>query len=184
MKLKIQSVARGFKYWFGNYVINRVPVHSIRAGWLRLMGAEIHSTASLQIAVLVFGPPSRLKIGANTVVNPEVRLDARSGLTIGKNVSISRDVFILSLGHSYNDPDFSLMGAPIFIEDDVWIGIRAVILPGVRLGQGCVIAANATVTHDTEPWGVYAGTPARKIGSRVAQQYASVYYRPYFGAMT
>jgi len=148
------------------------------------MGAHIHARASLQIAVLVFGPPSRLCVGAETVVNPEVRLDARSGLTIGRNVSISREVFILTLGHDYNRADFSLKGLPVVIEDDVWIGVRAVVMPGVTLGRGSVIGANSTVTRDTEPWGVYAGNPARKIGDRRQQAYNSIYYRPYFGAMT
>lgn len=182
--VNIKDFARGLKYWLGNYVVNRVPIHAVRVGWLRLMGAHIHARASLQIAVLVFGPPSRLSIGAETVVNPEVRLDARSGLTIGRNVSISREVFILTLGHDYNRADFSLKGLPVVIEDDVWIGIRAVVMPGVTLGRGSVIAANATVTRDTEPWGVYVGNPARKIGERRQQAYDSIYYRPYFGAMT
>jgi maltose O-acetyltransferase len=182
--LLFNDFARGLKYWLGNYVVNRLPVHAIRVGWLRLMGANIHARASLQIAVLVFGPPSRLSIGADTVVNPEVRLDARSGLTIGRNVSISREVFVLTLGHNYNSVDFSLKGAPVVIEDDVWIGIRAVVMPGVTLARGSIVAANATVTHDTEPWGVYAGTPARKIGNRRQQNYDSIYYRPFFGAMT
>ncbi|WP_349742768.1 acyltransferase [Roseateles cavernae] len=133
---------------------------------------------------MVLGPPSRLSIGAETVINPEVRLDARSGLTIGRNVSISREAFILTLGHDYNLPRFPLKGAPVVIEDDVWIGVRAMVMPGVRLARGCVIAANATVTRDTDPWGVYAGTPARKIAERREQEYDSIYYRPYFGAMT
>jgi acetyltransferase-like isoleucine patch superfamily enzyme len=182
--LNFKEYFRGLKYWLSNYVFNRVPVYAIRVGWLRLMGANIHERASLQIAVLVLGPPSRLNIGADTVVNPEVRLDARSGLTIGRNVSISREVFILTLGHDYNSSDFPLKGLPVVIEDDVWIGIRAVVMPGVTLGRGSVIAANATVTRDTEPWGVYAGSPARKIGERRQQEYHSIYYRPYFGAMT
>lgn len=181
---ELKNFARGLKYWAGNYVINRVPCHPVRVGWLRLMGARIHPRASLHIAVMVFGPPSRLTIGAETVVNPEARLDARSGLTVGSNVSISREVFILSLGHDYDRPDFALKGAPVVIEDDVWIGIRAVVMPGVTLGRGSVVAANATVTRSTEPWGIYAGTPARKIGSRQKQVYNSVFYRPYFGAMT
>lgn len=180
----VKNFARGLKYWLGNYVVNRVPIHAIRVGWLRLMGARIHARASLQIAVLVIGPPTRLSIGAETVVNPEVCLDARSGLTIGRNVSISRGVFILTLGHDYNLSNFPLKGNPVVVEDDVWIGIRAVVMPGVTLGRGSVIAANATVTRDTEPWTVYAGSPARKIGERQQQAYDSIYYRPYFGAMT
>ncbi len=181
---QIFEFLRGLKYWLNNYVINRIPCHTVRVGWLRLLGAQIHARASLQISILVFGPPTRLKIGAETVINPEVRLDARGGLTIGNNVSISREVFILSMGHDYNCSNFSLKAAPVVIEDDVWIGIRAVVMPGVTLHNGSVIAANATVTRDTDPWGIYAGSPARKIGERRQQAYGSVYYCPFFGAMT
>jgi acetyltransferase-like isoleucine patch superfamily enzyme len=184
MMNRIKNFGRGLKYWLGNYVLNRVPIHAVRVGWLRLMGARIDARASIQIAVMVFGPPSRLCIGAESVINPEVRLDARNGLEIGRNVSVSREAFILTLGHDYDDPGFALKGARVVVEDNVWIGIRATVMPGVRLGAGSVIAANATVTRNTEPWGVYAGTPARKIGDRRQQEYASVYYRPFFGAMT
>ena len=56
--------------------------------------------------------------------------------------------------------------AEIFIEDNVWIGINAIILKGVRVGEGAVIAAGAIVTKDCEPYGVYAGIPAKKVGVR------------------
>lgn len=181
---QLKNFARGLKYWLGNYVINRIPFHFVRVGWLRIMGANIDPTASLQIAVMVFGPPKRLSIGQDSVINPEARLDARGGLHIGCNVSISREVFILSMGHDYNHVDFPLKGAPVTIGDNVWIGVRAVIMPGVTLGMGSVVAANATVTRDTEPWCVYAGCPATKIRERRELKYRSIYYRPYFGAMT
>jgi acetyltransferase-like isoleucine patch superfamily enzyme len=178
------ELLRGSKYWLSNYFVNKIPCHFIRVSWLRLFGAKIHPRASLQLGVMVFGPASGLVVGRDTVINPEVRLDARRGLTIGSNVSISREVFVLTLGHDYNDRGFALKGNKVFIEDNVWIGVRAVIMPGVTLAEGSVIAANATVTRSTEPWSVYAGTPAKKIGVRTRQSYDSVYYCPYFGAIT
>jgi len=55
---------------------------------------------------------------------------------------------------------------PVVIEDHVWIGMRAIILPGVRIGRGAVVAVGAVVTRDVEPLTVVAGVPARVIGSR------------------
>ncbi|BBL87587.1 hypothetical protein VroAM7_02400 [Vibrio rotiferianus] len=56
--------------------------------------------------------------------------------------------------------------APVIIEDDVWVGTGAVILKGTYIPQGCVIAANAVVKGKLEPYGIYAGIPAKKIGER------------------
>ncbi|WJH37282.1 hypothetical protein N6H14_05985 [Paenibacillus sp. CC-CFT747] len=55
------------------------------------------------------------------------------------------------------------IGLPIVIGDGVWIGTRATVLPGVRIGDGSVIAAGAVVTKDCAPHGIYAGTPARRV---------------------
>jgi acetyltransferase-like isoleucine patch superfamily enzyme len=53
--------------------------------------------------------------------------------------------------------------APVKIEDDAWIGARAIILPGVVIGKGCTVAAGAVVTHSTEAYSVVAGIPAVEI---------------------
>jgi acetyltransferase-like isoleucine patch superfamily enzyme len=58
------------------------------------------------------------------------------------------------------------VGGTIVIEDYAWLGPRVIVLPGVTIGRGCVIAAAAVVTRDAEPFGVYAGVPARRIGER------------------
>jgi maltose O-acetyltransferase len=55
----------------------------------------------------------------------------------------------------------------VVIEDDVWIGTRAIILPGRRLGKGCIVGAGAVVTKDVEPHSIVAGNPARAVGSRL-----------------
>jgi acetyltransferase-like isoleucine patch superfamily enzyme len=180
----ISDFFRGLKYWISNYIINRIPSYFIRENWLRLNGAKISSNASIHLNVFIFGPQKNLYIDEQTVINPEARLDCRKQLKIGRNVSISREVFLLTLGHDYNDENFSLKGDGIIIEDNCWIGIRSTILPGVTLGEGCVIGANSVVTKSTEPWKVYAGNPAREIGIREKKNYNSISYRPFFGAMT
>jgi acetyltransferase-like isoleucine patch superfamily enzyme len=56
---------------------------------------------------------------------------------------------------------------PVIIGNDVWIGSRVTILPGVKIGDGAIIGASAVVTKDVEPYSIVAGNPAKKIGSRM-----------------
>ncbi|MDP2228898.1 MAG: DapH/DapD/GlmU-related protein, partial [Moraxellaceae bacterium] len=80
-------------------------------------------------------------------------------------------VLIYSQNHIYENPNEPIntqgyaLGA-VTIQDDVWIGARAIILPGVLIGQGAVIAAGAVVTKSVPAYGVYAGVPAKAIGER------------------
>ncbi|HPU00025.1 MAG TPA: DapH/DapD/GlmU-related protein, partial [Armatimonadota bacterium] len=75
-------------------------------------------------------------------------------------------VHLITAQHDMNDPDFANVLAPIVIEDYVWIGSRATVLPGVRIGRGAVVAAGAVVTRDVAPLTVVGGVPARPIGER------------------
>jgi len=65
-----------------------------------------------------------------------------------------------------NSPKFEYNPRPIVIEDYVWIGVGATILPGVKLGKGAVVAAGAVVTKDVSPFSVVAGIPAKQIALR------------------
>jgi maltose O-acetyltransferase len=81
-------------------------------------------------------------------------------------VSISPGVWILTDSHDMHDPSFPEILSPVKIGNHVWIGSRALILPGVTLGEGAVVAAGAVVTSDVEPYTVVGGVPARPIGTR------------------
>jgi maltose O-acetyltransferase len=107
-----------------------------------------------------------ITIGRRTIINQQVCLDGRGGLAIGNYVDISPGVWILTDSHDMNDPQFPEVLAPVKIEDHAWIGSRALILPGVTVGEGAVVAAGAVVTGDVEPYCVVAGVPARQIGRR------------------
>ncbi len=85
---------------------------------------------------------------------------------IGDNVSVSPEVTILTAQHRVDDPEFRVENRRVVIEDHVWIGTRATILPGVTLGRGCVVAAGAVVTRDVAPFVIVGGVPARPVGTR------------------
>jgi maltose O-acetyltransferase len=109
-----------------------------------------------------------LRIGRATVVNERCKFDVRGLLTIGDNVSISSDVMVLTADHDPAAPDFRYRERSVHIDDFVWIGTRATILPGVTIGRGAIIAAGAVVTRDVAPLDIVAGVPARPIGRRPA----------------
>lgn len=110
--------------------------------------------------------PWNISIGNHSVVNPSCILDGRAGLAIGDNVSISEQSIILSLEHDPQSPDFANRGAMTVIEDYVWLGMRAMIMPGNSIGKGAVVAAGAVVTKNVEPYYIVGGVPARPIGKR------------------
>jgi acetyltransferase-like isoleucine patch superfamily enzyme len=110
--------------------------------------------------------PHRITIGDFTSIGDQCTLDGRGGLTIGNSVNFSTGVWIWTMQHAVNDPDFACECAPVVIEDYAWISCRTVLLPGVRIGKGAVVAAGAVVTKDVEPYAIVAGVPAKKIGER------------------
>lgn len=124
---------------------------------------------------------SHVIIGSNTVINREVLLDGRMGLRIGNNVSISEGAAIFTLEHDPNSPDFANRGGLVQIEDYVFVGARAIILPGVTVGRGAVVAAGAVVTHDVAPYTIVGGVPARPIGERSRDLHYQLNYRKFLG---
>jgi acetyltransferase-like isoleucine patch superfamily enzyme len=114
-------------------------------------------------------------------INAGCIIDNRGGIiTIENFVDISPQVNLWTLQHDYNDLTFKTVGGDIIIQDFVWIGNRAIILPGVILGEGCVVAAGAVVTKDVPPYTVVGGVPAKFITNRKGPQLPRPCYKPYF----
>jgi maltose O-acetyltransferase len=125
-----------------------------------------------------FNQPAGISIGHNTIIGNDAFLDGRAKqflkyrrehgypLTIGNNVSIAGEVRIYTMEHDVDSADFVEIGGPVIIEDHVVIGSRVTILPGVRLGEGAVIASGAVVTKDVPPYTVVGGVPAAFIKNR------------------
>lgn len=109
----------------------------------------------------------RLQIGDGTNIEQSCHIIAASDLFIGKNCCFSAFVYVADCSHQYipgkNALDTELEIKPTEIGNGVFVGIGAKILPGVKLGDGCVIGANAVVTHDIPPYCVAAGVPAKVI---------------------
>lgn len=162
-------------------VTGRCPSHTLRLFlYRRLLRIHVGSHCSIHRRCRFYNP-SGVTIGAHTVINREVLVDGRSGLTIGSNVSISEGVVILTLEHDPNSPTFENRGAPVTIHDRAFIGTQAMILPGVTIGEGAIVAARAVVTRDVAPYAIVAGVPARPIGERSRELTYTLNYRKFLG---
>ena len=98
-------------------------------------------------------------------------MSGSGGLVIGNNIAIGPDVTILTSSHRYADEEWIPFGPEVdrktvHIEDHAWIGCRVVILPGVTVGEGAVVAAGSVVTKDVASCAVVAGNPAAVIKQR------------------
>lgn len=113
----------------------------------------------------------RIECGKNFVVTSNTYINAVGGLIIGDNVLIGPGVVISSGEHQYQNKKIpvklqEIKLKTITIEDDVWIGANAVIMPGITLKKGTAVGAGAIVTKSTEPYSVMVGVPAKRIKFR------------------
>jgi maltose O-acetyltransferase len=110
---------------------------------------------------------TRCAIGDGSWVNQGTVIDCRdAAVVIGRNVGVAMGVTFVTTSHQMGPPERragALQSQPIQVEDGVWIGAAAVILPGCTIGQGSVIAAGAVVTTSCAPQGLYGGVPAKRI---------------------
>jgi acetyltransferase-like isoleucine patch superfamily enzyme len=142
-----------------------LPSQHLRKLALRMLGMRLGAESVIYWGAEVRAP-WRISIGNYSSIGTRAILDGRGGLVIKDCVNLSSEVMLWTNQHDYRRKDFPIVGGTIVIEDYAWLGPRVIVLPGVTIGRGCVIAAAAVVTRDAEPFGVYAGVPARRIGER------------------
>ncbi len=162
---KMRLVATRFRNWI-LVITGKLPTNTLRVFLYRhVFRLKIASGARIEPGCIIWGP-SRITIGAGTIINRGVILDGRFPLTIGENVSVSMQSAILTLEHDLNDPGFQSVGGPVTIGDRAFLGLRSIILPGIKIGEGAAVGVGAVVTRDVEPYSIVAGAPARAIGAR------------------
>lgn len=120
---------------------------------------------------LVINFPENVRLGNNLIFNRNVSITARKRVTLGNDVMLGPNVVINDSNHLFIDKDTPITkqghtAEEIVIEDDVWIAANCVILKGVHIGKGAVVAAGSVVTKDVPPYAVVAGVPARQIKNR------------------
>ncbi|UVJ38733.1 DapH/DapD/GlmU-related protein [Arthrobacter sp. CJ23] len=147
-----------------NTVLSSVLIPTVfRWKFYSLLGMRIEKS---RICPNVWMGDRNVQIGSGTFINYRCVFNTAGGVTIGRDCDIAMDVSFITSTHELGGPSRRAgtpKTAPINIGSGVWIGARAVILPGVTVGDGVVIAAGSVVTRDCEPHTLYAGVPAKAI---------------------
>lgn len=158
------------EYWLPNVMFNKTRVKI-----LQYLGCEILGPAYFRKGLKIRLGGGKLVVHRGVSIGPGVLLDARMGLELGENVVIAYESVIWTLNHDYNDSHFGNKGAKVTIDSYAWICSRSIILPGVTIGEGAVVASGAVVTKDVPPYSVVGGIPAKIIGYREKKKYGYGY---------
>lgn len=135
----------------------------LRLVFYRLAGIKV-TVADVFSRVTVTS--SRLSLGSHVTINAGCLFDTSAPITIGAHTRIGQRAMFITSTHRIGSPDERAgerYDEPIVIGSGAWIGAGALVLPSVRIEDGCVIAAGAVVTADCAANGLYAGVPARRI---------------------
>jgi maltose O-acetyltransferase len=171
-------VATAAQYAF-NRAITHVPSRTLRRAVLRCYLARLGQGCSIQMGVRFLHAP-KVSLGDRVVVNYDCLIDGRRyPVTVGDDVSIGPAAAIITLGHEPQSPDFADRGGPVVIGRHAWIAYRAIVLPGVTVGEGAVVAAGAVVARDVPPFTIVAGVPARPVGERCRNLTYRLSYDPW-----
>lgn len=145
----------------------------LRAAYWKVHMASLGTGSRISHNVKIRGA-SKITIGSHSIVTNNCVLDGDGYLTIGDDVLIGFESIILTSTHRFEDPSIPIrlqgfVRQPVRIGNDVWIGARAIVLPGVKIGHGAVVAAGAVVTKEIPAYSIVGGVPAREVGSRLAR---------------
>ena len=161
---------RFYNYWLDFELmllrcVGYVPFHTVRKLFYGLAGIKLGKGATIHMWASFF-QPRNITIGEGTRIGDHAFLDGRARLMIGKEVDIASYVMIYNSEHNLESDEFTATEEPVEIGDYSFIGPRVIILPGVKIGMGAVVAAGAVVTKDIEDYAIVGGVPAVKMGER------------------
>lgn len=151
------------------HLVGHIPFHHFRRFKYRLSGMKIGAGSTIHMYARFYNPRN-ISIGTDSIIGESVVLDGRHRLKIGSHVDIASEVMIYNSEHNIEAKNFAaveeVITEPVMIEDYVFIGPRAIILPGVTVGRGAIVGAGAVVTRDVPPFAIVGGVPAKIIGER------------------
>ena len=162
---------------FINYIVKNIPFVYLRY-FLYSLFFNMGKSSNILMGVRFLA--NNITIGSNSIINYGCLLDSRgSYIKIGNNVDISPYVHIWTMYHDPDSNNYNVIKKPVIIEDYAWIATGALILPGVRIGKGAIIAAGSVVTKDVGSMEIVAGNPAKKIRMRQSSLSYCLNYKPW-----
>ena len=179
----LREIDRKLRGWSGYVAIIRFWLNSWRfeksgrrcgvESGVRILGdckVTLGDRVVLRRGVLISGS-GQLIIGSGTAINEQVIIAATISVAIGSNCMLAPRVYILDVDHEHTSREVPMcmqgyQNSPVDIGNDVWIGTQAVILKGVCIGAGAIVAANSVVSRDVEPYSIVGGAPAKLIKMR------------------
>ncbi len=154
------------------YIINIIvfksyffPFNSFKAIILKLFGSKIGKNITIKPNINI-KYPWFLEVGNSVWLGEGVWIDNLDKVTIGSNVCISQNAYLLTGSHNYNDPKFKLITKQIIIKDGCWVCAGAIICPGVEMKKNSIALTGAVIFKSTDENCIYQGNPAELVRSR------------------
>jgi acetyltransferase-like isoleucine patch superfamily enzyme len=166
---------------YGRGVRTGVYIHWVQGKGDIILGDDVLVDGKCTFSFAArFAARPTLIVGDHTEIGHNCRFSIGKQITIGRYCHVASDVWLLDSSGHPSDPEARLAGLPpsaeevrpVVVEDNVWIGSRSVIFPGVTIGQGSIVSAASVVTTDVPPYTLVAGNPARKVRSLAARPVA------------
>ncbi|HEV2763439.1 MAG TPA: WcaF family extracellular polysaccharide biosynthesis acetyltransferase [Pyrinomonadaceae bacterium] len=141
---------------------------SFKRALLNLFGASVGRGVVIKPCVNI-KYPWLLEVGDHAWLGEGAWIDNLARVKLGASVCVSQGAYIFTGNHDYKKRTFDLIVRPVVIEDGAWVGARAVVCPGVRMGSHSVLTVGSVARKDTEPFVIYCGNPAAPVRRRVLE---------------
>ena len=147
------------------YRLSPRPFHAWRSLLLRVFGAKLGRACHFYPKGKIWAPWN-LICEDRVTLSDDAELYNPSPMYLGSHAIVSQGAYVCGATHLYNEPSFQLVSFPMRLGAYSWICARAAVNPGVNVGDGAILALGSVATKDLEPFGIYAGIPARKVKER------------------
>lgn len=153
------------------------PLHGWRSRLLRLFGARLGPGCHIYPKCRIWAPWN-LDCEEAACIADDAEIYNPSLFKMGSHAIVSQGAYVCGATHRYNEPSFQLVSFPMEMGAYSWVCARAVVSPGVQIGEGAVLGLASVATRNLEPFGVYAGAPARKLKERDRSSVPALMNRP------